>query len=242
MTNEPRNLVDAYVSKNAPKYPIVIESVDSGTTFGLQGGYPTQYLISPTGKIAWAGNFFDQAPDAEQLIEKCLKDVRLAPDLPPKLDPVEKLIEKRKYAEARAALAKVAADEKADAGDRKAAEDTVKWIDDGATAALTSAQDDEKAGRVAEAADGFENVSTTYAGLDAAATAANSLKALLADPAKKKEVDGAKALAKAQQDASDLSPKKAIPLLKSVITRFKGTKAADRAATLLAELEKKANK
>jgi hypothetical protein len=239
VTDEPRNLVDGYVAKNGPKYPIVMESVDSGTTFGLQGGYPTQYVIGPDGKIAWAGNFFDQDRNADEILEKLLKSVRLSPDLPAKLDPFEKLIEKKKFADARAGLAKVAADEKADAGDRKAAEDTVKWIDDGAASALTSAQEDEKAGRIAEAADGYEAVSANYAGLDQAAKAADALKALLADPAKKKEVDGAKALAKAQADIREMAPKKAIPIIKSIYTKYKDTKAGAKAAQLLADLEAK---
>lgn len=242
VTDEKRDLVDRYVAKNSPKYPIVIESVDSGKTFGLQGGYPTQYVIDTAGKIAWAGNFFESEPRADEILEKLLAAVRLTPELPGKLAPLGKLLEQRKFGEAHGALAKAAADEAAPADERKAAADAVKWIDETGAAALAAAGENERTGLVADAAAAYETIAAEHAGLDAGTKAAAALKSLLADPKKKREVDGAKALAKARAKAADLAPKKALPVLRSVATNFKGTKAGDEAAKLVEELEVLAGK
>lgn len=230
VTNEGRKLVDAFVAKNGATYPIVVESGDSGETYDI-GGYPTQFVIGPDGRIA--GKDFN-----EGLIDSLLPKQRIAPKLPEKFAAVSKLLEKRSYAEARKALeagiaGRVTEDEK------KAAEDSIQWIDAAGPAALESAAADEKAGNFGDAAEAYEDTAADFAGLDAATKAAEALKALLADPAKKKEVDGSRALAKAREEARDMTPKKAIPLFKSVASKFKDTKAAQKAAQIVADLESK---
>jgi hypothetical protein len=242
VTDEGRDLVDRYVAKNSPKYPIVIESVDSGKTFGLQGGYPTQYVIDTQGKIAWAGNFFESEPKADEILEKLLASARIGPELTGKLAPAGKLLEARKFPEAHAALTKAAADAAAPEADRKAAADAVKWIEEEGAAGLAAAAESETAGKSGAAGLAYETVAAEHKGLDAGTKAAEALKALLADPRKKREVDGAKALAKAREKAADLPPKKAIPVFKGVASSFKGTQAGDEAVKIAAELEVEANR
>lgn len=235
VTDEARDAVDKYVAANKPKYPVVIESVDSGTTFGIVRGYPTQYVIDAAGKIAWAGNFFDADPKCDQILEGLLKDVRIA--LPAKLAEQQALIDAKKFGEATVGLKKVIDDPAADAGDKAAAAAMVTMIDAQGMRALKDAQTADQEGRSAEAGLAYEAVAGQYAGLTPAAIAVVALKSILADPKKKIEVDGAKALAKAKEQAASLPAKKAIPLYKTVVTKFKNTKAGAEAAQIIKDLE-----
>ncbi len=231
VTDEPRKLVDAFVAKNGAKYPIVIEGSDSARNFGITG-FPSTFLIAPNGRIVSAGNGFDD----EALLGKVLEKALVPPTLPESLSAAQKLVEKRKFADARAALAK------AGAADKQAADAAIAWIDKSADSALADAQELEKTGQVGDAGMSYEEIEADYAGLDAAAKADAALKALLADSAKKKEVDAAKALDKARDKAAGLAPKKQIPLYKSVASNFKGTKAGEKATQIVADLEAKDSK
>lgn len=228
ITNEPRGLVDAFIEKNGPKFPVIIESGDS--MVGYDGNaFPTQYVIGPDGRIA--GNTF-----APGLIDSLLPKQHIAPKLPEKATAAAKALEKGKYGEARKALEAFAGG-KVSVDEIKAAQDFIKWIDETGTAILADAAASDAAGNAAEAADSYASLVEDHAGLDASTKAAEALKTLLADPAKKKEVDAAKALDKAREEARGKSAKKAIPMFKSVISGFKGTKAAVKAEKLIADIE-----
>jgi hypothetical protein len=233
VTNEPRGLVDAFVAKNGAKYPIVIESGDSLANFD-GSAFPSAFVIGPDGKIA--GNVFDDG-----LIDSLLPKQRIAPKLPDKLASVAKLFEKSKYADARKALETYAGG-KVSVEEMTTANAVIKWIDDCGASSLASAAADEAGGNFGSAAETYEETAADFAGLDGAVKATDALKAMLADATKKKEVDGWKALVKAKAEAREISPKKAIALFKSVATKWKDTKGGQKAAAILAEMEKKPNK
>lgn len=230
VTNEPRGLVDAFVAKNGARYPIVIESGDSLANFE-GNAFPSQFVIGPDGRIA--GNTF-----ADGLIDSLLPKQRIAPKLPEKAAAAAKLLEKSKYGEARKALEAFAAG-KVSVEEIASANAMIKWIDEGAAAALASGAADEAAGNFGSAAETYEDAAADYAGLDGAAKATDALKAMLSDATKKKEVDAWKALAKAKAEAKEMSPKKGLALLKSVAAKWKDTKAGAKAAAIVAEMEKK---
>jgi hypothetical protein len=230
VTNEPRGLVDAFVAKNSPTYPIVIESGDSGVKFGISG-YPTQFVIAPDGKIA-ANNGFH-----EQLIQDLIPKQRMAPTLPEKFAAVQKLLDKDKLADARKALEAAAAGRVTE-DEKKAADDYIQWIDDGGTASLAEAAEAEKAMDFGAAAETYQDLTSRYAGLDPAVKATEAMKAMLADPAKKREVDAAKALDKARTAAADENmAKKKAAIYKAVAAKWKDTKAGAKAAKLADDLE-----
>jgi hypothetical protein len=231
VTNEPRGLVDAFVEKNKPEYPIVIESSDSARLFDIKG-FPTQYAIGPDGKIS--GGTFD-----EGLIQSLLPKVRIPPKLPEKLAAArQKLLDKEKYADARKLLADAAA--KGADEEKKAAEEFLKWLDDGAAASLVAAAESETAGDYGGASETYQELMTEFVGLEPATKAADAMKALLADPAKKKEVDAAKALSKAKDEAAEEnSAKKKIALFEAVAKKWKDTKAGLKAAEMADQLARK---
>src|SRR5678815_942580 len=74
ITDEPRGLVDAFIAKNGPKYPIVIESSDSTIGYDINA-FPSQFVIGPDGRIA--GTTF-----APALIDTLLPKQHVAPKLP----------------------------------------------------------------------------------------------------------------------------------------------------------------
>jgi hypothetical protein len=230
VTNEPRALVDAFVTKNSPKYPIVIESGDSIEK--LEGNaFPTQVMIGPDGKII-ADGF------SEQAIADYLPKQRIPPKMPDKLaSAYQKFMDKDKLADARKMLVDVAAGKGAD-DEKTAADGMVKWIDEGGASALASAAETDTKGDPAGAAEIYEDLVKSYAGLDAGPKAADALKALLADPAKKKEIDASKALAKARVDAAgEHTAKKKIAIFQAVVKAWKDTKAGVKAAAILDKLE-----
>jgi hypothetical protein len=229
VTNEPRGLVDAFVAQTGAKFPIVIESTNSIEAYEGRG-FPTQVAIGPDGKII--GDSF-----SEQMIADYLPKQRIPPKLPEKLQAAyQKLMDKDKLADARKLL--VDASAKGTEEEKTAAQGMVQWIDEGGTAQLTAAAEADTKGDPAAAAEIYEDLVKSYAGLEPATKAAEAMKTLLADPAKKKEVDGGKALAKARVEASgEAMVKKKIAAFNVVVTKWKGTKAAAKAADIIAKLE-----
>lgn len=228
ITNEPKGLVDTFVGKRSPKYPIIVESSDSTIGFDVNK-FPSEFVIGPDGRIA--GTVFDPG-----LIDSLLPKQHVAPKLPEKAIAAAKALEKGKYSDVRKALEAFAAG-KVTVEEMSEANAFVKWIDDTGTNVLADAAAADKAGNAADAADTYAGLVDDYAGLDAATKAADLLKALLADPARKKEVDGAKALDKTRDEARGKSAKKAIPMYKAIIAGFKDTKAAAKATKIIADIE-----
>lgn len=229
LTNEPRGLVDAFVAKNKATHPIVIESGDSMRAY-KSDSFPTIVLIGADGVILATGGI------ADQQIEEALKSVVLPPVLPASLAPAQALLDKRRFGEARALLVKAAADEKAEEGGRASATEAVTWIDETAKRRMDGAAADAAKGDPAAAAETYEQVADLWKGAPAADAAAAALKELLSDPARKKEIDAAKAWDKLQTALVELKAKKAVPKLKGFLSNFKGTKAADAAQKALDEL------
>lgn len=234
VTNEDRKAVDEFVAKWKPKHGIVIESGDSSKTYGLLRGYPTAFVIGADGKIAWTGNWADQAAMKIDLI---LPKAKRSPKLPARLTAVRDAAEAGRYMEARSALD---AEMKAGtiAGEEKKAVDTmIAWIDAELERQLLDAAKAADDGKLYESAVELERLAKECAGLDVGKRAADGVKQLLSDPARKREVDAGRQLAAAIEGAKSLAPKKAIALYKAVVTKWKDTKAAKQAAELVTAIE-----
>lgn len=230
LTNEPRGLVDKFVADTGAKHPVVIEEGDSIKSFAGKG-FPTIVLIGADGRVLANGGISDAQ------IEEALKEVEIAPKLPAKLAAAQALLDKRKYGEARAALEKAGAVESAPEEERKAAQDAVAWLDETAKQRLDRASVKATQGDAVAAAEIYERTIAEYKGAEPAAAAAAALKELTSDPAKKKEIDGAKAWADLQEKIADMKPKKALPLLRSFVSKYEGTKAGEEGRKILQRYE-----
>lgn len=238
LTNEPRGLVDKFVAETGAKHVIVMENGDSGNTYKIKG-YPSSFLIDVNGKIVGTS---DDGGINDAAIEAQLQKVLLPPKLPAKLAPAQALLDKKKFADARKLLDKAAADEKASEDDRKAASDAIAWMDEAAKRRLAAAAEDAAAADYPAAAETYTQVGEQWKGLPAADDAAKALKDLLADPAKKEEIDAAAKFDDVRARIAELKPKKAIPVLKGFVSNWKGTKAGSKAEEILKDLEAQVDK
>lgn len=221
--------MDKFVEQTKAKHPIVIESSDSAATYEIKG-FPTMYVLDPDGKVAAQG-----MPN-EGMLEELLKKALKPPALIGKAAATQKLFDGRKYGDARAQLAKLA--ETGTDEEKASAAEAVQWIDEMAKRRLASAAE-ESAADPGSAAVSLKQTAEQWKGTPFADDASKALKDLLADPAKKKEVDAAEALVKLEAKIADMKPKKALPFVKGFATSWKGTKAGEKAEKLLADLERK---
>lgn len=223
--------MDKFVEQTKAKHPIVIEGTDSAATYEIKG-FPTTYLIDPDGKVSMVGMPNEAA--IEELLKKALKP----PALVGKAAATQKLFEARRYGDARAQLAKLA--ETGTDEEKASATEAISWIDEMARRRLASAAE-ESAADPGSAAVSLKQTAEQWKGTPFADDAGRALKDLLADPAKKKEVDAAEALVKLEAKIADMKPKKALPFVKGFTNSWKGTKAGEKAEKLLTDLERKAD-
>lgn len=239
ITNEARGLVDKFIEETGAKsHGIVIEGTDSAAAFEIKG-FPTAYLIGPNGKILAAGH------PSESQIESALQQVRLAPALPAALKTFEPALKKEKFAEVRGKVAKLVeagtltADE-----DKQAADELLKWIDWLAQSGIDAAKAEGEKGNWYEASALLEDTIKVFKGLPQAVEADAQLKAILADKSKKDEITAWKKLedAKAKQREKELKAKEALPLFKSIASKYENTKAGKQAAKIVERLEEETRK
>jgi hypothetical protein len=235
VTDEARSAVDAFVSKHSAKHGIVIEESDSKSLYETRG-FPSSFLIGPDGLVLWTGH---PGNLEDKTIEEALTKVRLMPEIPKKLEPVRGALDKAKYADAAAKVAKALADPALAAEDKTAAEQLRDWIDWYAKTPLEIAKAQIEKGDVYEASLGLADAVKSFKGLPTSAEAAAMLKAIQADPKQKDEVTAGERLAKARAKAKEEDdPKKAIQLFKPIASKYESTKAGAKAKAIIEELEK----
>lgn len=232
ITNEARALVDKFVEKHAAKYMLVVESTNSGASYGTTS-VPSPWLIGADGRILMKG-----LPNDQQ-IEAALEKVRMPPKLTKPLEPLGAAVKKEKFGEAHGKVAKLLEGTTLGDDDRKAAEALRDWLDWQAGSALDDAKADGEKGDWYAASLTLERAKKCFAGMPAANDATEQLKAIAADKAKKDAVAAGKRLQAAldQQKDKDLSPKEAIPLFKAIASKYEGTLAGRRAADIVEALE-----
>lgn len=236
VTSAARKTVEEFLGKNKGAYPVLLESADTSLKWGLVKGYPTTYLIGPDGKVAWKGNWADQAVFK---IDALLGKTQRIPRLPVRFAEAGEHAAAGRLAAARKPLAAELAAGTAGEFEKPLLQKMVAWIDAKLTESLTAAVNDANAGKFYEADLALERLATECAELDVGKRAAEGRRQLLSDPARKREVDAGRALAAALEKAKDQKPAKAISLYKAVISKFKDTAAAKQAAELIAGLEAK---
>lgn len=233
MTNESRNLVDGFIEKTGATHPIVIESSDSASSFGI-GGFPSSYLIGPDGKIVWSGH---PASLPEAKIQELLKQVRLRPELPKSLSSIEKDLEKGAYGDARKGIERKL--ERLEGDEKKAAEEMIGWLDWKAKTLWDGAQASIDSGDIYDAWLALTELEECFDGTETGDRAKDTRKELEKDSAKKREIDAGEALAKTRDRARDMKPERAAAMFRALARKYDGTKVAAKAEALATEYEKK---
>ncbi len=227
--------MDEFVSSLSPAYPIVVESSDSQTLYGVNG-FPSSVLIGPDGKIAWSGH---PAKVSEDQIEELLRDVELFPDLPSKLVPIRRSIEKGRYEEARVALEKARDAAASDETESKWVEKLGAWLAWYRTSAVDRATKATDRGDFYVAWKTWLDVEKSWKGSDLEKEAEEKVKDLLGDKDHKNEIEAGKKLAEIKDRIRGESPKKAIKQLERMSSkRYDGTLAAKQAQELIETYQK----
>jgi hypothetical protein len=235
VTNEARDKVDAFVEAQKATHPIVIESSDSMQLFG-GSGFPSSYLIAPDGKIAWSGH---PAGMPENLLEELLTKAKLFPDVPKTLASIRNQMQKGKLNDALKALTKQKEGGKLDEEETAWAEKLQGWLDWNKDSTVKRAAKAAEDGDFYTAWQAYETTAKRWKGAEFAKEAAAQAKALLADKAKKVEIDAGKKLAKIVKKVGDASPKKAIKLLTPMTSKkYAETNAGKQAAAMIKGYER----
>ena len=230
ITNEARGLVDKFVEETGATHPIVIESSDSATAWGISG-FPSMFVVGPDGTILHKGI------PSDQQIEKWLEDAKPFPQAPRSLSKVVDAIADMELSGALKDLEKFLAKEGQPEEEVAAAREIQEWVLWRASSGLEGAAKAAASGDVYRAAKTYRELAAWFKGHETADTAETALKELLSDKDRKREIDAGEKLDQAREKARDLSKNKAIKLYESIAKRYEGTRAAEEAQRIVTRLE-----
>ena len=228
ITTESKSTVDAFVEETGATHPIVIESSDSGSAYGISG-YPSSFLIDGSGTVVWSGH---PSGIKDETIQEVLAG--LLPKLPKSLAAIQKAVTKDKLAEACKLIAKKQATEGLKDEETAALAQAAKWLDTQREGAKKRVERAMAKSDYYTAWVTWDKASDAWKGNDFGKEAAAEAKALLADKEAKLEIKAGQKLAKIKAKMSSLGAKKAIKQLEALQTKkYKGTFAGREAGKLI---------
>lgn len=235
VTDEPAELVDAYVQEFKPTYPIVIEQGGrSARALGVNG-YPTAFLVDPKGTVVWTGH---PAGLDEATLQSALKGARPpAVRLPAQLKPLERLIERGEHGKVWESARAMLAGGDLDAEAKQTAEELVAGIETAAQELFADAERRLAAREYFEAVQALEPLAKAYRGVHRWAEAEAKLAELQADPAIKKAIKGGEQLAKARELDRAKDYEKAWAIYRTVAREHAGSQPGDAAAARMREID-----
>jgi thiol-disulfide isomerase/thioredoxin len=225
---EPKEAVQSFVDANSIEYPVVANVLDLRKRWGVSK-FPTSLVLDVTGKVAWKGFFADRA-DIE--IAALLKKVSDRPWLPPEYAEITAALDAENWPDARAGLVAALAKEGVIEDDKGRLQKVLGWLDELSEKAYDEASKLRAKGNYLEVYEGFIAMAKAHAGSDAAEKAQAAADALMADKKTKREIEGWRFFAEQFEAAKEIEMKdrkKAIALLKKVVSRYRGSQAADKA-------------
>jgi hypothetical protein len=223
VTNEDLDLVDSWVAKKQPSYPIVVvrgKAFDQA--LGVKG-FPTQGVIAPDGTLTYAGyspegDFKDAAKQAEKgsLYPKALNKVRKSLKAGSRVDAYAELLE-------------LEAGGKVEEADAEWVEKFKVWVEELAADDLKAARAEFEAGRVYTAIALAEPLAESKTAFPSSPDALALMEELEALPTYKKELKGGKAYAGAVELEAEGEYTDAAKKFVSIAKKFDGTRIGDAA-------------
>lgn len=224
---EPANAVEGFIEEFDCKYPTITQANDAMSEYGI-GGYPSAVLVGPDGDVLWAGH-----PGSFQtsMIEEHLGSVELFPDIPKSLKAVEKSMKKGKLGDALKKVEALITKGKLPDEDKDIAEKLRASIDGRATKAFERAEKSLREGDAYKAYKSYAKVEDGFKGHPHSKTAKEHGKKLMGDKTHKNEIKAAEKWAKIQPELKGLAAKKALQLLKPLLSKkYAETRAGKKAA------------
>lgn len=223
MTDEDPAIVEAWLTKAKPKYPIAITRGAFEKQIGVPH-FPYSAVLGPDGMIAYAG----ESGGGEGCIGDGLAKSRKQGLWPKSLAKVTKIMmgdPVKAYDE----LKKLVAGGKVVEADKPHVENFVAFLEGQAKAALEDAKGLRDRGLVLKAVRRVEAFSSAPTPFPSSADSQALVKELQALPDFKREVAGGEAFAAAEQLDKDQEYLDAFEAYKSVAKKFAGTRIADNA-------------
>ena len=205
--------------------------------------YPSSVLINAEGEIVWTGH---PGNISSGKVKDALKGAKPSKggfmafsvdrEMSPKLKSAVKSAAEGKLGKALSAVNKIAGDERADAALREEAQTFAAEIIAFGTALNGQAERFVEARSVAKGILVLDALSAEFAGTELGEEVDGRLKEIASDEDLQKELAAAKAYEKAMAAVDKRGLKKSASKFESIVKKFAGTKAADRAATQLRKI------
>ena len=225
MTDEPASLVDEWVAKHKPQYPIAI--LPDGAfekAIGLRF-FPYASVISPGGRIAYAGD----ARSYSDILEEALEESEKGPASPKIVAKAAKLLAQDKLDKAYGELLDLVAGGDLSESDLAAVVHFREFLERQASTALETAQGSQAAGYYYKAL----TLVRTYAEAEPAFPVTADCQALVAEleavPEFKREMKGGEDYEEAEALYRDGEYTDAAEAFKSIYKKYKGTRISEKA-------------
>lgn len=227
MSNEPSGLLESHIEKKGIAYPIAkLKGETAKTIYGVKG-FPSSYLVDPTGRVIWQGHPGNL--DTAEL-EKALESAAfVAPVEGDDYKKLNKSIGAQDFGDALDDIGKGLAKNGDDEG-LLAAKASIEGL---LKRKLEAAEQAIEGGDFGLAMATYGELETLFKGHDAAKDAKASAKELSKNPDAKTELEAWKKMAKGDEACFLGDFEKAGKIYAGIAKKYEGTKCAERAAEFL---------
>ena len=231
MTDEPAELVDAWVAKNKPDYPIAIVGSGQLNKQLRVEFYPFGAVINPSGTLTYSGSL----RGIEDPLDEALSHATKGPVWPKALDKPTKWMQEGQLDRSYAEVQKLLEGGKLEGGDLAQTEFFRTFLEGRASAALTEASELQET-RVYRAVQLIEPFAEAEPPFPATAACQDLLAALEALPDFKREIKGGELYQEALEARSGGEYTDAFKKLKTVYRKYEGTRIAAHSLEAAREL------
>lgn len=232
VTDEPPSLVDKWVAKYEPEYPLVSLKTDDLERFLDVGFFPTAAVIDPDGTLAFSGS----TRDLRDPLETALKTAKKGPIFPKAFLKVNALIAGGSYDKSYAELLKLIDKGKLSDDERQVADMLKSYLESLAARAHESAKELFAQGFAYEAVQVVRPYAVADPGFPASQECAAFLKQVEEMSDYKGEMKGGELYLEAKEKEEEYDFSDAVKTYRTVFKKFGGTRIAENAMKRAREL------
>ena len=242
ITSDDKAVIEKFAKEKGITYPVAFDpsrkvgNVDYGVT-----GIPHGFLLDPKGVVVWEGHPASlQVTDIEEQLKRA--DVFSLREVDKSLAKAAEAFKKGLFAAAQKSADEILKKKDATETQKTDAQYILDEIKGVAERKMASAKEAAEAKRFLSAQEDYGFLADHFKGTDTEKEAKDALKALLADPAAKKEIEAAKALKNILEHDGKIKNEKSrratmMNDLKAFLAKYKDTDAAKQAEEQLNSLK-----
>ena len=235
VTRDPRPAVEAFLRELSAEFPAVLVDTEVLRDYDVTG-FPSAFLVGPDGRLLWTGR-----PGAltETEVARRLAATPPWPEVPASFDPLLRALREDRWSEAETGFGVCSAPDSCDVKVATAANAMLRWIDRTAEGLLAGAEADLARGDVYDAWRASDRLAVGFGDRVVGPRAARQAAAILADPARAREVAAGRAFEAARKRWDEEGLAAGIAALEAVAAAHPGTSAATQAGEMAARLRKR---